>query len=177
MRTQGFCDLLFQMNVVRLTALAVLALLTMPEAAMGCVPPPGWSVAKERAREDQAVLDAEVFYRGVIEYVDVTDLDTGSVRFEKPVVTIRRTRTLWGSGAPEIVTIPWGYLVACPLPSLMEAYWKKYDGDPILRPGWGVTVIGRREDFADRPERLLILIDGESETRRLVRRFQQLHLE
>jgi hypothetical protein len=59
----------------------------------------------------------------------------------------------------------------------VEAYWKTKEGDPILRAGWGVTVIGRREDFADRLDRVFILIDGAPETSRIVSRFQQLRLD
>ncbi len=73
--------------------------------------------------------------------------------------------------------MPWGYLASCPFFNLAEAYWDTKDGTrQVLRPGWGVTVIGRREDFDGVNNRVFILIDGEPETARIVRRFQQLRL-
>ena len=168
------------MNIVRLATFAmVVSLLPMSAGAIACTPPPDWTAAKQREEEDRAILEADVFYRGVMGNVDISDFasgDTSEASFNKPIVTIRRTRTLWGSGAPAALTLPWGYLVVCPLPNLMDAYWETKDGNPVLRDGWGVTVIGRREDFSDRPDRLFILIDGAPETSRIVSRFQQLRL-
>lgn len=168
------------MRIVRLASLVfALVALARPFDATACTPPPEGSAITERAIEDQFLREADVFFRGVIEQVDTTDPvigDMSDTGFNKPIVTIRHTRTLWGSGAPERLIVPWGYLVACPFPNLREAYWETKERErSVLRPGWGVTVIGRLEDFSDRPDRLFVLIDGEPETSRIVRRFQQLH--
>ena len=168
------------MGIFRLIAATLfLAVLAASASALACTPAPDWTQDKARAEEDRALLGADVFYRGVVERVDTADrVDYhGGADFDRPIVTIRQTRTLWGQTAPRTLVVPWGYLVRCPLPNLMDAYWDVVDGPhALLKPGWGVTVIGRREDFANRQDRVFILVDGQADTSRIVARFQQLRL-
>lgn len=162
-----------------LTLIVGVAALALPAGVLACTPPLGWNLERARSEEDQFLRDADVFYRGVIESVDTSEaVDAlGRSMPDKTIASIRRTRTVWGEGGRHRLTVPWGYLVNCPFPNLMEAYWTTQEGArPVLRPGWGVTVIGRREDFDGVNNRVFILIDGEPETARIVRRFQQVRL-
>jgi len=148
-------------------ALTLLAASAVP--ALACTPAVGWNAEKQRDYEDGLLRQADVFYRGVIDSVRTEPLGL-------PVVTIRWTRTLMGDGAPRTLVIDyWG---ACPLPNLIdvEGIDSVAGSGPHLRPGWGVTVIGRREDLTDRPDRLFVLIDGEPTTADIVARFQHLRL-
>lgn len=168
------------MGIFRLIAATLfIVILAASASALACTPAPGWSPEKERAEEDQALLGADVFYRGVFERIDTSDRvnDHGGADLDRLIVTIRQTRTLWGGTAPRTLVVPWVYLVICPLPNLMDAYWDAVDGPhALLKRGWGVTVIGRREDFANRQDRVFILVDGQADTSRIVARFQQLRL-
>ena len=127
--------------------------------------------------EDRTLQEADVFFRGVIEQVDTQDYGSNEWQWDRPILTIRTTRTLWGDDAPQRFVVPAGYMAQCPLPNVKAAYWDTQDGmREWLRPGWGVTVIGRRSDLAERPADVFILIDGAPETVRIVARFQELRL-
>ena len=90
MQTSHFSEFIYQMSIVRLATFAmIVSLLPMSAVAIACSPPPNWSEAKEREEEDRAILEADVFYRGVIEDVDVSDpvVDHWEASFNKPIVT------------------------------------------------------------------------------------------
>ncbi len=85
------------------------------------------------------------------------------------VMDIRRERVFWGSGARQLVQLPWDYFSQCPRGNLRAAELLGVS----LRNGLGVTVIGRSEDMA-RPEDLIILVDGLPDTERVLSRFREL---
>ncbi|KAK0341114.1 hypothetical protein LTR94_027753, partial [Friedmanniomyces endolithicus] len=138
--------------------------------------------AREREEEDANLNRAQFFYRGVLERVDLSGLSAHESPDswhgpDHPIVTIKLTRLLWGDGAQTRLDVPWVHLVQCPMPNIVAAYWASEENEvPPLRPGWGVTVIGRAEDWPDAMHRIFILIDGEQDTARIVQRFQTLRL-
>jgi len=140
--------------------LAVLGLVMMPVTALACSPVPR-TPEQQGAVEDRQLREATVLYRGTIENMRQED---GS-----RVMDIRRERVFWGSGARQLVQLPWDYFSQCPRGNLRAAELLGVS----LRNGLGVTVIGRSEDMA-RPEDLIILVDGLPDTERVLSRFREL---
>ena len=141
-------------------ALLALGLVVIPVPALACSPVPR-TPERQSAVEDDQLREATVLYRGTIENLREED---GS-----QVMDIRRERVFWGSGAPELLQLPWGYFSQCPRGNLRAADLFGVS----LRNGLGVTVIGRSEDMT-RPEDLTILVDGIPDTERVLGRFRQL---
>lgn len=85
---------------------------------------------------------------------------------------IRRTETLWGVGAPQLITISDDdfYYSRCARGNLHPAVQLggQEPGWPRIREGLGVTVIGR---IGDDPPNLFILVDGAPGTQETLRLF------
>jgi len=154
-------------------AFALLAASAAP--VLACTPAPGWNDDKQRTYDDELLRNATVFYRGVVE-------DLGFDSGGNPRLTIRRTRTLWGDGAPDRLATGEYYFASCPRGNLAEAVIAEgkipnppgvpgYQTWPVVQNGWGVTVIGRPGDAASD---WLILVDGVPGTQELVTRFRRL---
>lgn len=141
-------------------ALLALGLVVIPVPALACSPVPK-TPEQQSAVEDDQLREATVLYRGTIENLREED---GS-----QVMDIRRERMFWGSGAPQLLQLPWGYFSQCPRGNLRAADLFGVS----LGNGLGVTVIGRSEDMT-RPEDLTILVDGIPDTERVLGRFRQL---
>ncbi|MFN7620951.1 MAG: hypothetical protein ACK5RN_12645, partial [bacterium] len=140
--------------------LVVLGLVMMPVTALACSPVPR-TPEQQGAVEDRQLREATVLYRGTIE----------NLREEEGsrVMDVRRERVFWGSGARQLVQLPWDYFSQCPRGNLRVAELFGVS----LRNGLGVTVIGRLEDMT-RPEDLIILVDGLPDTERVLSRFREL---
>ncbi|MDO9586814.1 MAG: hypothetical protein Q7J13_02675 [Brevundimonas sp.] len=140
-----------------------IALALAPAAALACTPVT-MTPEQRDAVEDRQLLNATVLYRGVIEnYRDEDGSQT---------MRIRRTRTLWGADAPSRLELPSDHFSQCPRGNQRAAHLFGVE----LRDGLGVTVLGRPED-ASRPWDLTILVDGASDTQRVLRRFRALRAQ
>ena len=152
-----------------LTALFCLGVVAAPTVASACVPPPD-HIERAQAYEDQDLRRATLLFRGVIENLQEPDGRYGDV-----TMTIRRTRTFWGRGAPERVVIPREYFANCARGNLHPAVdeYGDFPGLPRVRNGLGVTLLGQPED-AGAPWNFIILVDNAPDTQRVLRRFQEL---
>lgn len=85
---------------------------------------------------------------------------------------IRRTKLLWGTGAPQVLSISSsdGYGSMCERGNLAAAMqFSGEHGWPQIDDGLGVTVIGR---IGDIPSNMFILVDGAPDTLETLRRFE-----
>lgn len=151
---------IFRLMIRSFVALVALGLVMSPVTALACRPV-ATTPEQRAAIEDRQLQEATVLYRGTIENLREED---GS-----QTMRIRRARVFWGSGAPQVLELPWGYFSQCPRGNLRAADLFGVH----LRNGLGVTVLGRREDMA-RPEDLIILVDGTADTERVLSRFREL---
>ncbi|WP_313001571.1 hypothetical protein [Brevundimonas sp.] len=143
--------------------------------ALTCTPAIDY-IENRQLYEDRQLNEATVLFRGVIEN---TEFKNGVA-----TMTIRSTRTFWGTRTPPRIIIEAEYYHLCARGNLHFAVQETVSpltpppgvpkpDMPIVRNGLGVTILGRPEDAAS-PWDLTILVDHAPDTQRVLHRFQEL---
>lgn len=155
-------------NSALIAALFALATSVSPTVALACT---SASVSPERRQqaEDENLRRATLLFRGVIEDIEL-DANGGQS------LLIRPTRSFWRTQAPKRIVIPPAYFGQCPYGNLQAAInqWPSLGPLPPVSKGMGVTLLGRPEDAAA-PWNFVILVDGASDTQRVLGRLKEIN--